>query len=249
MKTTLALALAASLALGGCALFRRSPAWDAVVQSRSHYSDAQSAGAKDGYINHLHRVLTDAGIAHKVVTYQFHFHNVYREEGVQTATAVLYRDETTPRNPWWVMDEYHHVPVWLPNWALDAQLEFFIQRPVEVLAVKEYAVVAARLPRLAVATHQPAVASAAKHPQHRPMAHAPKVKKHRTLFVSVTRSHSARTAKPPVAKTDSDPLTATSLTGHSTSASDSGSSVDREKVNEVRQQLLNRNQGVKLRSE
>ncbi|HYR59415.1 MAG TPA: hypothetical protein VEO95_12330, partial [Chthoniobacteraceae bacterium] len=107
MKTAFFLTLAASLALGGCALFRRSPTWDAVVQSRSHYSDAHGTGAKDGYLDQLHRVLTGMGVAHKVVTYQFHFHNVYREEGVQTATAILYRDDTTPRDPWWVMDEYH----------------------------------------------------------------------------------------------------------------------------------------------
>ncbi|HYR57116.1 MAG TPA: hypothetical protein VEO95_00745, partial [Chthoniobacteraceae bacterium] len=147
------------------------------------------------------------------------------------------------------MDEYHNVPVWLPNWALDQQLEFFIQRPVDVLAVKEYAVAAPHQARIAVVLHKAVVASAAKH--HRPIAITPRVKKHRSVFLSTTRSHSARSAKPPVAKAGADPLTATSLTGRPAGSgdrgSDSGNSAD--KANEVRQQLLNRNQSVKLRPE
>ena len=252
MKIPLSIALAALLTLCGCSVFHRSPTWDTVVASRSHFSG--SGEGKDGYLNHLHQVLRNAGVAHKLVSYQFHFHNVYREEGVETATAILYRDDTTPSAPWWVMDEYHHVPVWLPNWELDAQLEFFVQRPVDVLSVKDYPASTASRPRLAPADRTP----------HRAMAHTPKAKKFRTLFVSgSTPRRPERPARTPVAPVDSDPLTTHVLSGgnpadapadglfrstHGTTF-DPTSSVDRAKMNALRHQLLNRNQRVSLRSE
>jgi len=65
---------------------------------------------------------------------------VYREEGVDTAVAILYRDDTTPRDPWWAMDDYHNVPVWLPSWEVDRQVAFFQQRPIEVISVRNTAV-------------------------------------------------------------------------------------------------------------
>lgn len=256
MKTPLLIALAACLSLAGCALFHRSPTWDLVVKSRSHYSGADATGPKDGYINHLHQVLSGAGVPHKIVTFQFHFHNAYREEAVQTATAILYSDDTTPRNPWWAMDEYHHVPVWLPNWTLDAQLEFFVGRPAEILSVKEYA-----------GNGRPRNAQVAQKKRRTPshaIAQTSKPHKHRSVFSSTTRSHSAkpRPAKPaPEPQADADPLTATTLTGHPTDSAEAtfrsmhgtaynpGSSVDQKKMDELKRYLLTRNKSVQLRTE
>jgi hypothetical protein len=256
MKSPLSIALAASLTLTGCALLHRSPTWDAVVKSRSHYSDAAAASAKDGYLQHLHRVLSDAGVEHKIVTYQIHFHNVYREEAVDTATAILYRDETTPRDPWWVMDEYHNVPVWLPSWALDAQLEFFTKQEVTVISVKEYA---------GGGAHQPRVSGQPRSPR-RLIASVSKPHKQRTPFaVGITKSHAAPRAKAPATQPSTDPLNALTLGGHSAqnsdphtdslfrsvhgTAFDPGSSVDRQKMDELKRRLLNRNRSVQLRTE
>ena len=215
--------------------------------------------AKDSYLNRLHQVLTNAGVEHKLVTYQFHYHNAHWEEAVESATAILYRDDTTPRNPWWVMDEYHHVPVWLPNWELDAQLEFFNKRPVEVISVKDFAGHAASEPRVAKKDKT----------QRRTIVHTPREKKFRALFADGTkRPKSPKSTKTPVAPADTDPLTAKVLSGSPPTAStgsdsravalfrnthgtdyDPGSSTDRAKMNELRRTLLNRGQRLSLRNQ
>jgi hypothetical protein len=247
MKASLLIAVAASLVLCGCSVFRRSATWDSVVSSRSHYSE--SGSAKDNYVNHLHQVLQGLGVEHKVVTYQFSYHNAYHEEAVGTVTAVIYRDETTGANPWWIMDEYHHVPVWLPNWSVDAQLQFFIRRPAEVISIKEYAGSAA--PQSRVTRRGPAA--------ERSVAHSSKPRKFRTTFVgSEAKARPQRTA---AASVDGDPLTAPILSGSSTAVDsradaafrakhgtdfDPTSSIDRAKMNALRRQLLNRSQSPRL---
>ena len=257
MKTSLSLFLAAALAMSGCSVFRRSPTWDSVVASRSQYSG--SGDAKDGYLNHLHEVLASAGVAHKLVTYQFHYLNAYREEAVESASAILYSDDTTPQNPWWVMDEYHHVPVWLPSWELDAQLEFFVKRRVDVISVKEFAGSGATEPRVAKSKRTP----------QRTFAHTPREKKFRALFAgSEARPKAKKPAKRPVAPAESDPLASKLSSGHATASSgtsdsragslfrtthgtefDPGSSVDRNKMAELRRTLLNRSQRISLRTQ
>ena len=254
MKASFSVVLAASLALCGCSIFQRSPAWESVVASRAQYGSG-SVDAKDSYLEHLHRVLSGAGVEHQLVTYQFHFHNAYREESVETAKAILYRDETTPRNPWWIMDEFHHVPVWLPNAELKAQLGFFTQQTVEVVTVQQY-------PAAGVERRDARTAPA----PHRLVTHTAREKKFRALFAAgTTRTKAERSAKAPV---DSDPLTTSVLSEHSAAAGeasdaraaalfrtahgtqfDPGSSVDRSKMNELRRQLLNRNQRVSLRTQ
>lgn len=258
MKIPLAITLAASVMLSGCSIFHRSPTWESVVASRSEYSS--SGGGKDTYLNHLHQVLQGAGVEHKIVTYQFQYHNAYREEGVQSASAILYRDESTPSSPWWVMDEYHHVPVWLVNGDVDTQLEFFLQRRVEIVSTKNFAGNArAPLTRAATEGWKP----------HSTLAHSAREKKFRALFTaSHTRSKAEKPVRTPVAPADSDPLTATVLSGHAPAAADiadsraaalfrsshgtqfdPGSSTDRSKMNELRRQLLNRSQRVSLRTQ
>jgi hypothetical protein len=246
MKTPLSIVLAASFALSGCAIFQRSPTWDSVVSSRAHYTE-DAAGGKSGYLQYLHQVLSGAGVEHKVVTYQFHFLNTFHEEAIETATAIVYRDETTPRHPWWIMDENHNVPVWLPNWALDAQIEFFIHHKAEVVTSREYASRGPAQTRFAAAD--------GKSPRSL-IAHTPKAPKTRALFASsTTQPRTRRSAAPAereplsasVATADSR-ATALFRTAHGT-AFDPGSSIDRQKMNELRRQLLSRGQKVRLRPE
>jgi hypothetical protein len=259
MKLPFLLVLALSLTLSGCALFRTSPTWETVVSARSNYSG--SGGAKDDYIDHLHQVLSTAGIEHKVVTFQFHFHNAYREEGVDTSAVVLYRDDATPRDPWWAMDDYHHVPVWLPSWEVKRQVGFFVQREVEIISVKEY--------RGAVG--EPDRKSS------QPLARRTEEQKLRSLFVNNSKNvkmRAERPAKPvkvavqpktiafrkkvvmrpqPAANQPQRGKTAANdrvdnlfRSVHGT-VFDPGSTADRQKMAALRKQFLNRNQSSRLR--
>jgi hypothetical protein len=251
MKTRLSLLLAALLMLSGCSIFQRSATWDTVVRSRSQY--AGSGEGKDSYLNFLHQTLRNAGVPHKIVTYQFRFHNVYREESVDTASAILYSDDHTPGAPWWVMDEYHHVPVWLPNWELDAQLEFFIQRQVEVLSVKDYAGSAAPAPSVAKVSRG----------SSRAVVRTSKEKQFRSLFASGSKAGSGKLpAKKPAPRANSGPLPARTAaakagapdariaslfrTTHGTTFNPA-SSLDRTKMDDLRRRLLNRGQRLSLR--
>lgn len=251
MKTPLAIVLAASLVLCGCSVFQRSEVWDTVVKSRSEYSGGGGMGDKDGYINHLHRVLTDAGVEHKIVTYQFHFWNAYREDSVQTATAVIYRDDWNAKNPWWVMDEYRTVPVWLPSWPLAAQLEFFLHRDAEVLSEKSYGAAASR----------PLASAKPRRSIHQQIAAVPKPRKPRATFAS-SRAKAPALRPEPAPAEGADPLSATTLTGgggepvagtlfrstHGT-AFDPASAIDRQKMQALKRQLFDRNRNAKLRTE
>jgi len=260
MKLTLSIALAASLLFSGCAAFRHSAAWDVVMSSRSHGVD--TGDGKDSYINRLHQALSAAGVEHKIVTYSYHFRNAYNEESVDTGIGIVYRDEATPNYPWWIADETHHLPVWLPNWDLDGQLAFFLQRKAEVIAVKNYPGNGAVL-----STRATGVAGKPQVPLAR---NTPKPRTNRSVFaVGITRSHSPRAAKPPVkVQPSSDPLTPRLFGNRGTPAAgatksndiamfrtrhgsdfDPSSSIDRQKMNDLRRQLLNRNQKVRLRPE
>lgn len=259
MKTSLLLAVAASLLLCGCSVFQRSPTWESVVDSRTQYSGSGVEGAKDSYLNHLHQVLTSAGVEHKFVEYQYHYYNVYREASVESATAILYRDATTPSHPWWIMDEYHHVPVWLPNWELKAQLEFFAKHKCDVVAVKDFA------------GHADAKQQVARVEKSSPraFAHTAQEKKFRALFTGNAKPATAPkaprkrvaaiTAVPPPAKARTERTVAATEPSDSRAVAlfrtthgstfDPGSSVDRAKMNELRRSLLNRGQRISLRTQ
>jgi hypothetical protein len=250
MKISLFLALAASLLLSGCSVFRRSAAWDAVV----HVRHEGLADGKEGYINQLHRALAEVGVEHKVVSYQYNYRNVYGEEAVGSAVAILYRDDATPRDPWWIMDEYHHVPVWLPSWELKAQLEFFTRHVCEVGAVKEYGATA-RDPKLSQSPRRSETVLAQTQPGRR----------YRTLFAgSLPRLKVAAAKKSTPAAPASESVFARWFTNRTSAnddkssavfrrvhgtAFDPGSRIDREKMDALRRQLLSRNQIVQLRTE
>src|SRR5215213_2792355 len=111
MQKTNLLSLAACLTLAGCS--QSSSHWNTVRSVRVDTRDAEDASA--AYAEHLSGVLKSANVQHKIVTYEYRYRTALREEAVGTRSAVLYRDETNPRNPWWLSDERLSKPVWLPG--------------------------------------------------------------------------------------------------------------------------------------
>lgn len=137
MSPRLLLALAASLGLSGCHVFRTSDTWRSVSQVRPD-APLHSPDPSAAYADKLHRVLDARSIEHSVVTYQFRYTSNLREESVATRTAVIYKDATRPSHPWWLMDDRLGRPLWLPNGPADAQLAFYLQHPAEVIEQKTF---------------------------------------------------------------------------------------------------------------
>src|SRR5688572_25496642 len=135
MQKILCFALAFSLVLSGCGLFRPSETWTLVRGVRvDTRGESDPSGA---YAAVLSARLADARIEHKVVTYQFRHQTYLREETIGTRTAVVYRDETHPANPWWLMEEQLHQPVWLPSDELGRQISFYRRDYAEVVEVRD----------------------------------------------------------------------------------------------------------------
>lgn len=134
-KAPLVLAIA-SLALASCSILKKSSVWDAVIRNRPDLSGAADPSA--AYAAHMHRVLTAEGVEHRVVTYQFHYVTLLREETVGIRTAVIYRDDASPSSPWWVTDDRLSRPVWLPNGPVEKQLNFVCRARAEVLKLRDF---------------------------------------------------------------------------------------------------------------
>jgi hypothetical protein len=132
MQKTFSLTLAVCLALMGCS--QPSSPWTTVRSARvdTHDSD-DSSGA---YAEHLSRVLQTANVEHKLVTYEYRYRTALREEAIGTRTAVIYRDDKNPRNPWWLMDERLYNPVWLPGDDENRQVSFYLHQPATVVSAK-----------------------------------------------------------------------------------------------------------------
>jgi hypothetical protein len=139
MQKPLALSIAVCLSLTSCQVFEKSRTWDTVVNVRP--GDAfRQADPSSFYAEKLHAVLLDQGVEHFVVTYQYHYYTSHYEEALSTRTAVVYRDDTNPRYPWWLKDDRTATPVWLPEGDLDKQLSFYCRRPAHVIEAKHYLV-------------------------------------------------------------------------------------------------------------
>ena len=137
MLKPLFLALIGSLGFSGCAAFTTSQTWAKVMQVRpDSYSD--EADTSDAYAAKLHGVLKAASVDHKVVTYEYHYTTSLREEAVGTHTAVLYRDNTDPNNPWWLMEDRLARPVWVSGDNLEDQVAFYIHHKVDVVNQKDF---------------------------------------------------------------------------------------------------------------
>jgi hypothetical protein len=128
------LLLSACFLAAGCGAFRRSPAWETVLSTRVDTRD--SADPSAAYAERLSSNLKSAGVEHKIVTYEFRYRTRLREDAVDTRTAVLYRDDDSGRDPWWLADDRTaNNPVWLPREDLDYQLAFYLHRPATVVSV------------------------------------------------------------------------------------------------------------------
>jgi hypothetical protein len=137
MQKPLVFSIAVCLGLTGCQLFEKSDTWEQATRVRPGET-AKDPDPSNAYAAKLHHAFAEHGIEHKVVTYQYRYTTHLREEAVGTRTAVVYRDNSDPKYPWWVKDDRLNTPVWLPNGTLDKQISFYLRRPAEVIEQKEY---------------------------------------------------------------------------------------------------------------
>ena len=107
MQKSFPLSLAVCLILAGCS--NPSSPWSTVRAVRVDTRDSSDPSAT--YAEHLSDTLKAAKVEHKIVTYEYRYRTALREEAVGTRTAVIYRDDSDPRNPWWLMDERVSKPV------------------------------------------------------------------------------------------------------------------------------------------
>ena len=137
MQKPLALSIAACLGLSGCSVFEKSETWNEAVRVRPGET-TRDPDPSNAYAAKLHSAFTARGTEHKVVVYQYRYTTRLREEAIGTRTAVIYRDNATPSNPWWLKDDRLNTPVWLPNGDLNKQVSFYIRRKAEVLETQDY---------------------------------------------------------------------------------------------------------------
>ena len=131
MSKLLPIAVCACLVLTGCQMFHKSPTWDKAVHTRIAVSGEDDASKQ--YADGLHREFKAGRIEHRVVTYQYRYSSRLRDDATAERTAVIYRDETNPKYPWWLKDQTSNRPVWLPNGSVEQQLRFYIGREVEIV--------------------------------------------------------------------------------------------------------------------
>ena len=250
MQKILCFVLASSLVFSGCGLFRPSETWTLVrgvrVDTRGESDPSQTYAAA------LSARLAEARIEHKVVTYQFRYQTYLREEAIGTRTAVVYRDETHPANPWWLMEEQLHQPVWLPSDELGRQISFYRRDYAEVVEVRDVsgggggshkAMLADRAPRptLFAATREPGRRSSLLIPFRSSAARAAQLRRsdpERELSGKqpplVTRRSSPGPARPSSRGVRDVPGSSMFYAMHRT-AYDPLSAIDRRKMQQLRQ--------------
>jgi hypothetical protein len=136
-QKSLTIALAAGLAFTGCQGSKQKSTWQKVTETRP---DKLVAGedASQAYIEKLQKVLAEDKVEHKVVTYQYRYETRLRDEAVGTGVAVIYKDNSDPANPWWLMNDRLRKPVWLPGQDVDKQVTFYLQRTAQVIDQQYY---------------------------------------------------------------------------------------------------------------
>ena len=137
MKNHCSLTLATCLALAACTGSKQKTTWQKVRETKPDKLVA-TADPSETYTNKLHRMLTENKVEHKVVTYQYRYQTRMRDEAVGTQTAVLYKDNSDPRNPWWLVDSRTGKPVWLPGEDVNKQVAFYMGRKAEVLEQQSF---------------------------------------------------------------------------------------------------------------
>jgi hypothetical protein len=80
-----------------------------------------------------------------------------RDEAVGTHAAVLYKDNSDPQNPWWLVNERTGKPVWLPGQDVNKQVAFYLRRNAQVLEQKQFTGGEPQATETMVAKHTPVV--------------------------------------------------------------------------------------------
>lgn len=137
MNKPSSLTLAVCLALTACTPSKQKSTWQKVRETKPD-KVAANADPAEAYRGKLHKLLADDKVEHKVVTYQYRYKTRLREEALGTHTAVIYKDNSDPENPWWIVNERTGKPVWLPGQDLNKQVAFYLQRKAEVLEKQEF---------------------------------------------------------------------------------------------------------------
>lgn len=122
--------------LAGCSVVRKSPTWSRVVNTPRVAADSENRSS--AYAGGLHAELHQLRVPHKVVTYDYPFRSKYDGQGTAQRTSVIYRDDASPKYPWWIMDERLKRPVWLPSETVQKQVSFFLRRPATIVTLRDY---------------------------------------------------------------------------------------------------------------
>lgn len=127
---------AVTVLLAGCSGLQKSEVWNRVVNAPRTTSG--KGDRSSNYAGGLHSELMKAQVPHKVVTYRYPFSSKLYGHGTAERTSVIYRDDRSASNPWWLMDEQLSRPLWLPNLTVERQVNFFLRRPATVVSLREY---------------------------------------------------------------------------------------------------------------
>jgi len=130
------LAAGVCLLLTGCHAPRHSRTWE-IVRSTRHPGPGK-AKPSAAYAGELHHALQKSGVEHKVVTFKFRYSSRLTLNATGEETAVIYRDDATPAQPWWIMAEQLWRPMWLPTQPVAAQVSLFVRRPATVVKVEDF---------------------------------------------------------------------------------------------------------------
>ncbi len=135
MKTILALIIGSALLAAAC-YSAKTDTWQKVISTPHATGDAKDKSR--AYAAGLHSTLLRAGIAHKVVVFQFQYSSKFTLKGSVERTAIIYKDTAEPKNPYWIMDDHLTCPVWLPNESVERQISFYVRRPTTVVSVTDF---------------------------------------------------------------------------------------------------------------
>ena len=138
MTKPTSLVLAVCLTLAACEGSKQKTTWQKVTETKPD-KVAATTDAGEAYTAKLHKLLTAQKVEHKVVTYQYRYQTRMRDEAVGTHTAILYKDNSDPQNPWWLKDERLGKPLWLPGQDVNKQVAFYLRRDAQVTEQKEFA--------------------------------------------------------------------------------------------------------------
>lgn len=137
MNKPCSITLAVCLTLTACNGSKQKSTWQQVRETKPD-KVASTADPNEAYTKKLNKVLNENKVEHKVVTYQYHYKTRLREEAVGTHSAVIYKDNSDPENPWWLVNERTGKPVWLPGQDLNKQISFYLRRKAEVTEQKVF---------------------------------------------------------------------------------------------------------------